>query len=68
MRKYPDRLIGFGRIDPRYGSEITTKIERLASAGIKGIKLHPVVESFYPDHPFFFPVYKSLPAYGIRLR
>lgn len=67
MHKYPERLIGFGRIDPRYGSEITTEIERLGNNGIIGIKLHPVVESFYPDHPFFLPVYEALLNSGIRL-
>jgi len=65
--KYPKRLIGFGRIDPRYGSEIIPEIERLRSNGIIGIKLHPVVESFYPDHPFFLPIYKALLNCGIRL-
>lgn len=66
VRKYPQRLVGFGRIDPRYGSEITTEIERLGNNGIIGIKLHPLVECFYPDHPYFLPVYEALANSGMK--
>lgn len=58
VKKYANRLIGFGRIDPRYGKEIFSEIRRLADNGIKGIKLHPVVECFRPDHPFFLQIYE----------
>lgn len=65
--KYPEKLIGFGRIDPRYGSEIIPEIERLANNGIMGIKLHPVVECFCPDHPYFIPIYEAIVKSGIRV-
>jgi len=67
IQKYPKRLIGFGRIDPRYGSEIFPEIKKLSNNGIIGVKLHPVVESFYPDHPFFLSVYEALLNYGIKV-
>lgn len=65
--KYPERLIGFGRIDPRYGLEIIPEIERLANNGITGIKLHPIVECFCPDHSYFVPVYEAIVKSGIRI-
>lgn len=65
-REFPDRLIGFGRIDHRYGREIFPEIKRLASSGIKGIKLHPIVECFRPDHPYFFQVYDCIVKSNIK--
>lgn len=65
-KKYANRLIGFGRIDPRYGKEIFPEIKRLASNGIKGIKLHPIVECFRPDHPYFLQVYDCIANSNIK--
>jgi predicted TIM-barrel fold metal-dependent hydrolase len=66
MKRYPTKLIGFGRIDPRYGKEVFVEIKRLAENKIKGIKLHPVVECFRPDHPFFSQVYECIVNSGIK--
>lgn len=50
---YLDKIIGFGRVDPRRGEEAVKEIKRINELGLKGIKLHPYVECFRPDHPFF---------------
>lgn len=43
VRKYPDRFIGFVRLDPAYGQRaIDTLIEAAEVYGFKGVKLHPV--------------------------
>lgn len=43
VEKYPDRFIGFPRLDPRYGDETVEVFERaMADDGIRGLKLHPV--------------------------
>lgn len=51
--KYPCRLVGFGRVDPRRDDAISelTRIKRKLC--LAGLKLHPMVECFRPDHPFF---------------
>ena len=67
VRKYPANLIGFGRIDPRYGEEVIPEIKRLAESGIEGIKLHPTVECFRPDHPSFFKVFQAMVDSNIKL-
>jgi predicted TIM-barrel fold metal-dependent hydrolase len=51
--KYPDRLIGFGRVDPRREDAVKELIRMRKSLELKGLKLHPFVECFRPDHPFF---------------
>lgn len=51
--EYPEKLIGFGRVDPRRGEEAVKEVERCVKLGLRGIKLHPFVETFRPDHPNF---------------
>lgn len=54
VRKYPKRLVGFGRVDPRRGKEAMRELKRIKQKlGLTGIKLHPMVECFRPDHPYF---------------
>jgi hypothetical protein len=53
VRKHPKRLVGFGRVDPRRddaAKELTRMKNKLC---LSGLKLHPMVECFRPDHPFF---------------
>jgi len=54
-------IIGFGAMHPLF-SEIgdpKAEIEFLAANGIKGIKLHPEYQSFYPDEPSMKVIYES---------
>jgi len=54
VQKYPDRLIGFGRTDPRRGEDAIGELVRIKKKlNLAGLKLHPMVECFRPDHPFF---------------
>jgi predicted TIM-barrel fold metal-dependent hydrolase len=53
VKKYPKRLIGFGRVDPRREDAIKELDRTKRSLGLTGLKLHPMVECFRPDHPFF---------------
>jgi len=62
---FPELFIPFGRIDPRYKRLAIKEIRRLAKKDFAGIKLHPVVECFRPDHPFFFDIYKEIIDYGL---
>jgi hypothetical protein len=53
VRKYPKRLVGFGRVDPRR-EDATRELTRIKKVlDLAGLKLHPMVECFRPDHPFF---------------
>lgn len=53
VRKYPKRLVGFGRVDPRREDAINELGRIKNSLDLTGLKLHPMVECFRPDHPFF---------------
>jgi len=53
VNKHPDRLVGFGRVDPRRKDAIK-ELNRIKNhLHLTGLKLHPFVECFRPDHPFF---------------
>ena len=48
-----ERIIGFARLDPHYREAAILEAKRaLRELGLRGIKLHPAAQKFYPDHPF----------------
>lgn len=52
-RKFPDRLIGFCRLDPNFGDRALEELERsIGELGLKGVKLHPTGQDFTPEHPY----------------
>jgi len=53
VKKHPERLVGFGRVDPRRQDSIRELARMKQVLGLTGLKLHPFVECFRPDHPFF---------------
>ena len=54
-----DMLVPFGAIHPDMDGK-SEEIRRLRESGIKGIKLHPMVNQYYPDDPRMFEVYEEL--------
>lgn len=59
VENYPKRLIGFGRVDPRREDAIK-ELNRIKNRlHLTGLKLHPFVECFRPDHPFFDKFFKK---------
>jgi len=60
VKKHPKRLVGFGRADPRRGEEAIHELIRIKEKlNLAGLKLHPMVECFRPDHPFFAKFFKK---------
>lgn len=54
-----DMLVPFGALHPDLEDK-PGEVRRLRQSGIKGIKLHPVMNSFYADDPKMFPVYEEM--------
>ncbi len=51
VKKYPDRLIGYARINPWYGKEAEDALEKsLSDYKMKGLKLHPLGYRMLPEH------------------
>jgi len=61
VKKHGKRLVGFGRVDPRRGNQAIEELKRIKhKLGLTGIKLHPMVECFRPDHPYFDRFFKRV--------
>jgi len=67
VKKYPKRLIGFGRVDPRREDAIKELIRIKNGLHLTGIKLHPMVECFRPDHPFFEKFFNKTNALNLPI-
>lgn len=54
-------VICFGAMHPDFASvgNVEEELEFIAKAGIKGIKLHPEYQQFYPDDPKLFKIYEA---------
>lgn len=54
-----DIAIPFASIDPKRGKEGVEEAKKLVSDGlVRGLKLHPPVQQFFPDDPIAYPLYE----------
>jgi len=54
-----DIAIAFASIDPTRGPEAVREARRLVASGlIKGLKLHPPLQQFFPNDPVAYPLYE----------
>ncbi len=54
-----DIAIAFASIDPTRGPEAVREARRLVGSGmIKGLKLHPPLQQFFPNDPIAYPLYE----------
>jgi predicted TIM-barrel fold metal-dependent hydrolase len=54
-----DIAIPFASIDPRRGADGVQEAKRLLSEGVvRGLKLHPPVQQFFPNDPIAYPLYE----------
>lgn len=70
VAKYPDRIIGYCRVNPNFGPEATSKaLEHcLGTLGLRGVKLHPEIEFFDPnDEKLMEPVYETARKHRVPL-
>ena len=56
-------IIPFGSMHPDSPNALS-ELERLAKAGIRGIKLHPDYQHFFVDDEKMFPIYKKIAELG----
>jgi hypothetical protein len=60
QREHAERIIGFARLDPHFREASIMEAKRaLRELGLKGIKLHPAAQKFYPDHPFVIRIIEA---------
>lgn len=57
-------IIAFGSVHPDAPNALE-ELERIRDAGLKGIKLHPEYQGFYPDDEKMKPIYKKISSLGL---
>lgn len=59
-----DSIIPFGSVYPD-APDVFDELERIKYMGLKGIKLHPEYQGFYPDDEKMKPIYKKISQLGL---
>lgn len=60
MQRYPERIIGFGQVNPRFPDAVE-QIDNLAkNLKLKGLKLHPTMHGYhFADHGLLDPIFDA---------
>jgi len=57
VEQYPDRIIGFACIVPRWNEDAIAETEKaIKDPNMTGLKLHPAANSYYADSPLVYPI------------
>ena len=64
---YPDRIIGFGQVNPRVAGAVES-LRECARLGLTGIKLHPTLHGYhFADHGLLDPIFRAAADTGLVL-
>lgn len=62
-----ERFIGFASVDP-HQPDAPAKLRRaIEDLGLRGLKLAPGIQEFYPNDPALYPLYKKAQELGIPI-
>lgn len=68
IQQYPDRLIGYGIINPLDVPGSLKELERCCDElGFLGIKVHPSMQEFFPNQNRYFSIYEFCQQKGIPI-
>lgn len=57
---HPEQFIGFASVDPWKDRWAVNELERsVIELGLKGLKLHPIHQAFFPNERRFYPIYEK---------
>ena len=66
VKNYPDQFIGFATVDPWKGKAAVLELERsVTELGLRGLKLHPIHQAFFPNDPHCYPLYRKCVELGV---
>lgn len=68
VKKYPDRFIGFGSVDPWLGKGALYEAERAVKGlGLRGLKFEPYRQEFYLNDRRFYPLWEKIQELGVPI-
>lgn len=60
VQRFPDRFVGFASVDPNKGRKGVSELEEaIKSLQLKGLKLVPYLQEFYPNDKKVYPLYEK---------
>jgi predicted TIM-barrel fold metal-dependent hydrolase len=66
VRQHPEQFMGFASVDPWLGKAAVLELERsVTELELRGLKLHPVHQAFFPNDPRFYPLYAAADGLGV---
>ncbi len=68
MQRFPDVFIGWASVDPWKGRAAVKELERaVTQLNLRGLKVHPITQRFYPNDERFYPLWDKAQELGIPL-
>jgi predicted TIM-barrel fold metal-dependent hydrolase len=65
-RAYPDRIIGFGQVNPRSPDAVGEIRSCAEERGLRGLKLHPTMHGYhFADHGLLDPIFAACGELGL---
>lgn len=58
-RAHPEQFIGFASVDPHKPDHVDQLERAVTELGLRGLKLHPQVQAFYPDEDRYRPMWEK---------
>lgn len=60
VQRYPEQFMGFASVDPWKGKLAVQELERsVRELGLRGLKLHPTTQAFFPNDTHFYPLWEK---------
>ena len=60
VQSYPEQFVGLATVDPWKGQWAVQELERsVRDLGLRGLKLHPIHQAFFPNDTRFYPLYEK---------
>ncbi|GAX62296.1 metal-dependent hydrolase [Candidatus Scalindua japonica] len=57
--QFPDRLMGFASVNPNDKDAVERLDKAVNEQGLRGLKLHPPLQNFFPNNESVFPIYEK---------
>ena len=61
----PDVLVPFASVDPNKGTAVADARRLIRDHGVRGFKLHPNLQAFYPNDRAQYPLYEAIAEAGL---
>jgi predicted TIM-barrel fold metal-dependent hydrolase len=65
VQRYPERFVGFFWANPREPDSRIGFVRAVREYGLKGLKLHPIIDSYQANHSMVFPLIEAAGELGV---